>query len=37
MSEYPVCMFLYVINTMFRDMHDNNGVIRDTILRFIST
>ena len=28
---------LYVINNMFRDMHEKNVVIRDTIVQVIST
>ena len=37
MAEYhdPVFIFLYVINSMFKDMHEQNGVIRDTIARVI--
>ena len=30
------CMFVYVINNMFRDTHENNGVIRDTMRVIIS-
>ena len=39
MAEYhdPMFMFLYVINNMFRDMNENNGVIRDTSVRVITT
>ena len=39
MTEYhdPAFMFVYVINNMFRDMNENNGVIRDTIVRVITT
>ena len=36
-SHDPVFMIVYVINQMFRDMHDKTGVICDTIVRVIST
>ena len=33
MTEYhhPVLIFVHVINNMFGDMHEQSGVIRDTI------
>ena len=39
MAEYygSVFVFLYVINDIFRDMHEKNGVIYDTIVQLIST
>ena len=38
MAEYHVPVFmLYVINNMFRDMHEKNGVTRDIIVRVMYT
>ena len=39
MAEYhdPLVIFVHVINNMFGDMHEQSGVICDTIARVISS